>query len=216
MTLRERLDALAELTRDQAPPGALEILDRSAEDRRQSGLANRVPRVGSEAPELFLRRIGGDRWDLDTVLARQSPTVVVFFQGTWCPYCCTQLATLEETLPELRAFGATLVVASPQVSGLSPEIVEKDFEIAIDEGNRSAALWGLDFVVDGELRELYLACGVDLPHFNGDDSWVLPLPGAFVVAPDRTILFSKVHADDRLRPEPSNLLDAVRSWSESA
>ncbi len=55
--------------------------------------------------------------------------------------------------------------------------------------------------------------GVDLSKFNGDNSWELPMPATFVVARDGLIRWASVDADYTVRPEPDQVLDAVRSAS---
>ncbi len=55
--------------------------------------------------------------------------------------------------------------------------------------------------------------GVDLSKFNGDNSWELPMPATFVVARDGLIRWASVDADYTVRPEPDQVLDAVRAAS---
>jgi peroxiredoxin len=44
-----------------------------------------------------------------------------------------------------------------------------------------------------------------------EESWRLPLPAVFVVRQDGTIAFSEGYADFRVRPEPSDAMEALRS-----
>jgi hypothetical protein len=50
----------------------------------------------------------------------------------------------------------------------------------------------------------------DLPGYNGDDAWELPMPGTFVIAPDGTARLAFVDADWTRRLEPAAILDALR------
>ncbi len=45
---------------------------------------------------------------------------------------------------------------------------------------------------------------------NGEDSWTLPMPGRFVIAPDGIIAYAEVNPDYTHRPEPSALLPVLR------
>ena len=51
--------------------------------------------------------------------------------------------------------------------------------------------------------------GVDLPKFNGDKSWSLPMPARLVVDDNGIIRASDVSADYTQRPEPEKTLKDV-------
>lgn len=51
----------------------------------------------------------------------------------------------------------------------------------------------------------------DLPAFNGDPSWTLPIPARYVVDRDGVILYAEVNPDYISRPEPEDMLPALRS-----
>jgi peroxiredoxin len=50
----------------------------------------------------------------------------------------------------------------------------------------------------------------DLPSYNGDDSWELPMPGTFVIAPEGTVRLAIVDIDWTMRLEPVAVLDTLR------
>jgi peroxiredoxin len=75
-----------------------------------------------------------------------------------------------------------------------------------DAGNEVARRYGLVFSLSKALR----AVSSDLPAYNGDDSWELPMPGTFVIAPDGTVRLAFVDADWTRRLEPAAILDALR------
>ena len=59
------------------------------------------------------------------------------------------------------------------------------------------------------LIDLYKQLKNDLPAFNGDDSWTLPIPGRFVIGQDGMIRHADVNPDYTRRPEPDELLPAL-------
>ncbi len=64
------------------------------------------------------------------------------------------------------------------------------------------------------LREVYLdPLGVDLPRFNGDNSWELPMPATFVVDREGIVRWASVDPDYTVRPEPDDVLAAARAAS---
>jgi len=51
---------------------------------------------------------------------------------------------------------------------------------------------------------------LDLPTFNGDDSWTLPMPSRFIVDQDAVIRAADVNLDHRVRPEPDTAIEALK------
>jgi peroxiredoxin len=92
---------------------------------------------------------------------------------------------------------------STRVNGL-------DFPILSDPGNATAAAFGLRFALPDYLIELYKSLKNDLPAFNGDRSWTLPMPGRFVIGHDGVIRYAEVNPDYTRRPEPADMLPALR------
>ncbi len=85
-----------------------------------------------------------------------------------------------------------------------------DFPILSDPGNETAAAFGLRFVLPDYLIELYKSLKNDLPAFNGDTSWTLPMPGRFVIGQDGIIRYAEVNPDYTRRPDPSDMIPALR------
>jgi peroxiredoxin len=138
---------------------------------------------------------------------------VSFYRGVWCPYCNLDLQALEEALPEFERRGTRLVAISPQTPVNSRKSVRQNalsFPILSDANNDVAAAFRLRFELPDYLIELYKSAGkIDLPSFNGDPSWTLPMPARYVIALDRTILYAEVNADYTRRPEPEDMFPAI-------
>jgi peroxiredoxin len=74
-----------------------------------------------------------------------------------------------------------------------------------------AKQFGLVFPLSQPLREVYGKFGIDLAKFNGDDSWTLPMPASYVIDGSGTIRYANVEPDHTVRPEPEELVKAVRA-----
>jgi peroxiredoxin len=125
-----------------------------------------------------------------------------------------ELQALQEALPAFREAGAELVAISPQTRANSRKSVRENglqFPILSDEGNTVAAAFGLRFDLPDYLVDLYKSLKNDLPSFNGDASWTLPMPGRFVIGQNGMIRYAEVNPDYTRRPEPSDMLPAVRA-----
>jgi peroxiredoxin len=177
-----------------------------------SGAAQRALKAGDKVPSFVLKDANGKIVSSSELLS-QGPLVVSFYRGVWCPYCNMELQALQEALPAFRELGARLVAISPQNAVNSRKSVRAnrlDFPILSDPGNETAAAFGLRFDLPGHLIELYKSLRNDLPTFNGDMSWTLPMPGRFVIGQDGIIRYAEVNPDYTRRPEPSDLLSALR------
>ena len=56
-----------------------------------------------------------------------------------------------------------------------------------------------------------LTRGIDLPKYNGDDSWTLPVPTRLVVDTNGIIRAADIEVDYTRRPEPSMTVANVKA-----
>ena len=115
---------------------------------------------------------------------------------------------------EILDLGAELVAISPELPDNSMSMTEKNalaFQVLSDQGNTFARECGLVFTLHEELRPLYKNWGIDLPTFNGDRTFELPLPATYVVDQELKIVLSFVDADYTKRLEPSEVLESLKT-----
>jgi peroxiredoxin len=217
MTLQAKLDAfkadfVAGKPPYNAPAPVHALMHRATTELIASGQAERALKAGDVAPVFSLPDAQGNLVSSTELLARGA-LVVSFYRGVWCPYCNMELQALEQALPAFKARGASLVAISPQSQANSRKSQCQNglgFPILSDSGNEVAAAFGLRFKLPDYLAELYLSLGNNLPVINGDQSWTLPMPGRFVIGQDGIIQYAEVNPDYTLRPEPTELLPALR------
>lgn len=217
MTLQSRLDAFkadfeAGKPPYQVPSSVIATMRRATAELIASGAAQRALKAGDRMPSFTLSDPEGHVISSDDLLAR-GPLVISFYRGVWCPYCNMELQALQEALPQFEALGARLIAISPQNAVNSRKSVRQNalsFPILSDPHNAVAAAFGLRFEMPDYLVELYKSLKNDLPAFNGDASWTLPMPARFVVGRDGVILYAEVNPDYTRRPEPDDMLPALR------
>ncbi|MHA6721156.1 peroxiredoxin-like family protein [Sphingomonas sp. RS6] len=217
MTLQSKLDAFKADFEAGKPPynvpySVIETMHRATAELIVSGAAGRALKAGDKAPAFTLNDPDGHPVSSTDLLAK-GPLVVSFYRGLWCPYCNMELQALQAALPDFDALGASLVAISPQTAVNSRKSVRQNglgFPILSDTHNDVAAAFGLRFAMPDYLIELYKGLKNDLPAFNGDPSWTLPMPGRFVIGQDGTILYAEVNPDYTKRPEPQDMLPALR------
>jgi len=217
MTLQEKLDTFkadfkAGKPPYNAPPEIHPIMERATRELIASGLAQRALKAGDKAPDFTLPDPNARAVSSAALLA-DGPLIVSFYRGVWCPYCNLDLQALQEALPKFREFGANVVAISPQTASNSRKSVRTnglEFPILSDARNNVAAAFGLRFTLPHYLIDLYKQLKNDLPAFNGDDSWTLPMPARYVIARDGTIVYAEVNPDYTQRPEPSDMIPALQ------
>lgn len=217
MSLQDTLDAFKADFEAGKPPynvpySVIETMHRATAELKASGAAQRALKAGDQAPAFMLNDPDG-RPVSSTELLRKGPLVVTFYRGVWCPYCNLELQALQATLPAILEASANLVAISPQVASNSRKSVRQNaltFPILSDPHNDVAAAFGLRFALQDYLVDLYKSLKNDLPSFNGDPSWTLPMPARYVIAPDGTIVYAEVNPDYTRRPDPSQMLPTIR------
>ena len=222
MSLQAKLDAFkadfeAGKPPYNVPPAVIETMHRATAALIASGAADKALKAGDKAPAFTLNDPDG-RPVSSAELLRKGPLVVSFYRGVWCPYCNMELQALEAAKPAFETLGATLVAISPQTAPNSRKSVRQNsltFPILSDAGGEVAAAFGLRFHLPDYLVQLYKSLKNDLPTFNDDPSWTLPMPGRYVIAQDGTILYAEVNPDYTRRPEPEDMLPALRQAAES-
>ena len=223
MTLQAKLDAFKADFEAGKPPysvprSVIDTMHRATEELIASGAATRALKAGDTAPLFVLKDPDGKPVSAAELLA-QGPLVISFYRGVWCPYCNMELRALQEALPSFRELGASLVAISPQNPVNSRKSVRTNglgFPILSDPGNATAAAFSLRFTLPDYLIELYKSLKNDLPAFNGDTSWTLPIPGRFVIGQDRVIRYAEVNPDYTQRPEPADMLPVLRRLTAKA
>ena len=216
MALQDRLDAFKadfEAGRFPRKPTreALETMHRATEELIAGAQAQRARKAGDTAPDFVLADPDGKPVSSRELLAK-GPLVISFYRGVWCPYCNLELQALQEALPEITARGASLVAISPQTAPNSRKSQRDNklgFPILSDARSEVAEAFGIRFPLPDYLVELYKGFKNDLPTFNNDPAWVLPMPARYVIGTDGIIAYSEVNPDYTRRPDPSELLPVL-------
>lgn len=168
---------------------------------------------GFRAPTAVLRAADGTAVDLAKLYAAKT-TVVVFYRGSWCPYCNRQLAALAEIEPQLLAAGAQIVAISPDTAEGLAKMSEKNhlsYQLVSDRDMVVASAFGVAFRMPADNEKSYRAKGVPLASIPGsaEGAW-LPVPSVFVVGRDGVVRFAHSDPDFKVRLAPAAVLAAVK------
>ena len=223
MSLQAKLDAFKADFEAGRPPysvprSVIDIMHRATDELIASGAAGRAKKAGDKAPAFALKDPEGNVVS-SAELLKKGPLVLSFYRGVWCPYCNMELQALEAARPEFEKLGASLVAISPQTAPNSRKSVRQNnlgFPILSDAKGETAAAFGLRFNLPDYLVELYKNLKNDLPAFNDDPAWTLPMPARYVIGQDGIILYAEVNPDYTRRPEPEDMLPVLRTARAAA
>lgn len=209
--LQQSLDKIKARIEGQMPSEAVATMHQATNDLENSGIAEKILKVGDKAPEFTLKNQNGK--DISsTELLKKGALIVTFYRGVWCPYCNTDLAYLKRFKEKFEEKGATMVSLSPQIPENNAKIVEQqrlNYDLLSDKGNEVAHQFGLRWTMVDPLKSLYQSFNIDLPTFNGEDSWTLPVPARFIIGQNGIIKYAEFSIDYTKRPNPDVLIDKL-------
>ena len=125
-----------------------------------------------------------------------------------------ELEALNTVRTEIESLGATLVAITPQHPEFSKSMQEEKhltIDMLSDTGNAVAEAFGIRHRLPDDLSALYAKFGIDLPKFNGDESWTLPMPARYIIDKDGIVQYAAVNADYTARPEPEDTVAALKA-----
>ncbi|MGL6044735.1 MAG: peroxiredoxin-like family protein [Sandaracinobacteroides sp.] len=212
-TLGEQLRHVAEKVQALSPDYSKQVDEfiGRLEDAKAGASA---PQIGERMPGFILPDDQGHLVSLDRML-EAAPVVIAFLRGHWCPYCrlnAHALAGIEDAIAPVRIVA---ISAETQVhtKALKSE-AGAHFPFLTDIGNGYALSLNLAVWVDDAMSSLIAGLGLDIPEFQKQDGWIMPIPSVFVVAQDGVITARHVDPDYRRRLEIEDLrivADAARA-----
>ena len=207
-----RLQAVADEVRKLSPEFA-DIVDRMVTRLQANGVGLNAPRPGEPMPDFMLPDETGRLVHLADLL-ESGPAVVSFHRGHWCPYCKLNADALTMIAPEIEKVGGHIVAISPETRRFGAELksyAKAPFPVLADIDGGYALEMNLLFWVGDEKREAMRAGGYDIAPYQGNDTWMLPIPATFVVGQDGVVKARHIDPDYRHRMEIDDLLAALRN-----
>ena len=212
VTLTERLLAIADVVRAEAPDFCAEV--DSFVGRLESAQAGHsAPEVGDDMPMFTKPDQDGRLVSLEELL-RDGPVVLVFHRGHWCPYCKLNIAGVAEIEDQLRPARVVGISAETQrYTRKMRRLTNAGFPILTDFGAGYALSINLAIWVPPKMSQMISGAGWDIPLYHGGGDWILPIPAVFVVGRDGVVKARFVDPDFRKRMEIDDLLAALERAS---
>jgi len=210
--LNAKLEAFADVVRTLDASFA-ETVDRLVLRLQRNGAGRAAPRVSDPMPPFLLPDEQGHLVALGDLLS-EGPVAVTFHRGHWCPYCRINTYALAKAQKDFDAMGSQIVAIMPDRQQFAEEFkseAKAPFPILTDLDNGYALSLNLAIWVGKEMEQLIGSAGWDVPSYQGNDSWVLPIPATFVVGKDGRVKARFVDPDYRKRMAIEDLLEALSS-----
>ncbi|MEM9944128.1 MAG: redoxin domain-containing protein [Planctomycetota bacterium] len=123
-----------------------------------------------------------------------------------------ELEALQSSFERLQDKGAKLVALCPQKTEANRAISEQlnlQFPVLQDRDNSAATLFGLTIPTPPDVIAAEQYLGLNLPEFNGNSNWDLPMPARYVIDSNGLIQYVSVHPDHRQRSEPELCIGVI-------
>ena len=212
LTLREKLVAYDRVSRELIPE-VIAAYDRAIERWSGNEAAAFAPAVGEAIPDFLFPDADGHLVSISSLLEK-GPLVISLNRGHWCPYCRLELRGLAKAHAEIAAAGATVVSVIPETGRYAHQMIETNalpFQVLIDLDLSYALSLGLVVPAGAEIREIYERYDLDLPRFQSNECWLLPIPATIIVGTDGRVKARFVDPDFRHRMPLDEILAALRS-----
>jgi peroxiredoxin len=209
--LGERLAGYATAARKIYPAygAAVDDLVRRLND---AGNQDGAPGIGEEMPGFMLPDESGRLVGLSELHA-DGPVAVMFHRGHWCPYCRMNVHALARNNDSIAALGGRVAVVVPERQAYAEALqvgAKATFPVLTDIDNGYAMSLNLAIWLGPDIVRLIGRSGIDLPEYQGNDTWMVPIPATFVVGRDGLIKARFIDPDFRKRMELDDLLAALR------
>jgi len=211
-SLAERLQLFSDVSRALRPEGQ-EAVDRMVERLRASEAGATAPSPGDTMPSFTLPDETGQLVSLEDLL-KSGPAAITFHRGHWCPYCRINTLALAEVQDQVVAEGGSIVAITPEREAFGARLKQDAgmrYPVLSDIDNGYALSIGLGIFVGTEVEETMRKGARDLPDYQGNNGWLLPIPATFVVAQDRRVVARFIDPDYRNRMAVDDLLAALQA-----
>ena len=208
--LNERLGVIARQVQ-RGNPAFADAVERLIARLLAADAGASAPLPGQALPHFALPDDGGRIVSLADVLAR-GPAAITFNRGHWCPYCRLQMTAMRQVFAEVSAAGGALITIVPERRKFAARLREETqapFPVLTDMDNGYALSLNLAVWVGAEMATMMENIGLNLPEYQGNAAWVLPIPATFVVGQDGMIVARSIEPDYRRRMDIVALVNAL-------
>lgn len=146
-------------------------------------------KFGDTAPDFTLSDNSGKKVTLSEAV-KEAPVVLVFYRGSWCPFCVRQLADLRGLLKDGEK--TRLYAISIDAASVSNDLIKK-----IEKDGKGKV--NFSFLSDTNAQTID-AYGLRDPRYKDEKVNGIPYPTVYVVDENLQITWAKLEKDYKNRP----------------
>ena len=186
----------------------------SAEDAAKNAL-----NTGATMPAFSLKDSNGKTIESSDLL-KQGNLVVVFYRGSWCPFCNLYLRSLQKNMPQIKAAGGNLIAVSVENPDNSLAVAKKnelDFTVLSDPNLTVAGKFGIVYQMPKETDDIYKSkYSLDIAEHNEMEKPELPLSATYIVNQKGEIVYAYLEPDYQKRAAPETIIEILTKIKSSA
>lgn len=168
--------------------------------------------INSKAPDFKLKDQAGNEVSLKE-LRKKGSTVLIFYRGSWCPYCNKQLKALQDSLDFITRKGASLVAITPEAPEGTAAMATKTgatFPLLYDADLKTSTAYGVSFNVDEKTVNRYKMSGIDLLKANQQKAAMLPVPAVYIINKEGSIVYRYFDDNYKKRVSVNEILQQLK------
>lgn len=163
--------------------------------------------IGEKLPDVALTDLKGKQVELYDII-KKGKTILVFYRGSWCPFCNRQLAALAIKEEEIIKAGYQIIAISPDSYENLQPMVEKNelkYQLFSDNDGSLTKQAGLAYNLSPERIEKLGS------RTLGKSPEILPVPTVLVVNAEGEIEFEYINPNYRKRISPELLMAVLNN-----
>lgn len=165
--------------------------------------------VDTVAPRIQAVSIDGEIIDSDELI-KKGPVVVMFYRGEWCPVCNKYLSEMNESLPAIKAKGATVLAIAPELPEnalKTKEATKSDFIFIADTSLQILKDYDVLFdVTEKYQKKIRTFLSTDIAENNGKENAQLPVPATFIISKEGMIIYKQFDLNYKNRASADDIL----------
>lgn len=145
---------------------------------------------------------------------KESPVVIIFYRGFWCPVCNEHLGSIRDSLKLIEEAGAKVIAISPEKPEYLNVMAEKtgaEFTLLYDEGYKIADAFDVTFKPTSmQLFTYNTVLNGKLKDTHSDNAQLLPIPATYIINVDGKIIWRQFDPNYKNRSSVEEILAALK------
>ncbi len=146
---------------------------------------------------------------------RETPVVLIFYRGFWCPVCNKHLANIQDSLKLIETAGAKVIAVSPEKPLYLEDMAEQsgaEFTLLYDANYEIADAYDVSFKPSAFTRFTYNTfAGANMKETHSDESQQLPIPATYIINNKGVIVWRHFNPDYKKRASVKEILKALNN-----